>query len=61
MQRGGRETIEGGLEHCPEEGTLTCDVEDEKESAGLEDGRGTQTNSGVETWKSSVMGAGWAG
>lgn len=34
MHRGGRETIEAGLEHCPEEETLTCDVEDEKESAG---------------------------
>lgn len=50
-----------GMEHCPEEGILTCDVENEKESAGLEDGRGVQTNSGVEAWKSSVMGAGWAG
>lgn len=37
-----------GMEHCPEEGILTCNVENEKESAGLEDGRGVQTNSGVE-------------
>lgn len=48
------------MDHCPEEGIFTRHVEDE-ESAGLEDGRGMQTNSGVETWKSSVMGAVWAG